>query len=137
MEKKPKRPAIGVGVYIFNARGEVLLGLRKGDHAPDTWCPPGGHLEMGETPEQTAVRETFEEAGINISDIKELGFTNDLFEDGRHYITIQLTALYASGDVRVMELDKCKQWKWFAPDCLPSPLMLSVRNAVQKHGILR
>ena len=30
------------------------------------WLQPGGHIEGNETPEETAIRETFEETGIKI-----------------------------------------------------------------------
>ncbi len=43
-----KRPKVGLGVLIFKD-GKVLLGKRKGAHGEGTWCPPGGHLEFGET----------------------------------------------------------------------------------------
>lgn len=32
------------------------------------WMPPGGHLESTENPYQTAIRETFEESGIDVAD---------------------------------------------------------------------
>ncbi len=137
MKKQKVRPQIGVGVYIFNEKGALLLGLRKGAHAPDTWCPPGGHLEIGEQPEETAIRETREEAGIEIKNIREIGFTNDIYSVEKHYVTLQLSAVYASGEVQVMEPDKCKEWKWFDLDHLPNPLMLSVSNAIEKHRLLK
>jgi 8-oxo-dGTP pyrophosphatase MutT (NUDIX family) len=34
---------------------------------------PGGHIEPGETPEQAAVRECFEETGCEITDLKPVG----------------------------------------------------------------
>ncbi|MCF3098376.1 NUDIX domain-containing protein, partial [Aeromonas australiensis] len=41
-------PRVGVGVILTNAQGQVLLGKRKGSHAP-YWSIPGGHLELGES----------------------------------------------------------------------------------------
>jgi len=46
------------------------------------WCLPKGHLEVGETPEQAAVREVAEETGIEAEIIQSLGtidywFTGD------------------------------------------------------------
>lgn len=35
----------------------------------DMWLPVGGHIDPGETPDQTAVREAFEETGLKISPI--------------------------------------------------------------------
>lgn len=40
---------------------------------------PGGRCNIGETPEQTALRETFEETGINPIDIRIIGRLTDLF----------------------------------------------------------
>ena len=56
------RPKVGIGV-IIQKDGKLLMGQRRGAHGADTWCPPGGHLEFGETWESCARRETREEAG--------------------------------------------------------------------------
>ena len=41
-------PRVGVGVILVNHQGQVLLGKRKGSHAP-YWSIAGGHLELGES----------------------------------------------------------------------------------------
>lgn len=43
---------------------KVLLGLHK---KLGVWLPPGGHIDSGETPIEAAIRETKEEAGIDVS----------------------------------------------------------------------
>lgn len=58
---------VGVGVYIFNQKNRVLLGLRKSQHGQGTWCPPSGHMEYGETNEQAALREVKEETGLELN----------------------------------------------------------------------
>ena len=62
-----KTVKVGLGLYILNDRGQVLLGLRKAKHGEGTWCPPGGHMEYGESFEEGAVREAFEETGIRVN----------------------------------------------------------------------
>lgn len=43
------------------------------------WLQPGGHIEGKETPEETAIRETFEETGIKIKIIGPT-FDNNKFQ---------------------------------------------------------
>jgi 8-oxo-dGTP pyrophosphatase MutT (NUDIX family) len=35
------------------------------------WLPPGGHVERGEIPDNAAVREVFEETGLNVELVGE------------------------------------------------------------------
>jgi 8-oxo-dGTP pyrophosphatase MutT (NUDIX family) len=54
-------------VYILENRKVLLLfhpKLKK-------WLPPGGHMEANELPTECAIREAFEETGIQIELIKE------------------------------------------------------------------
>ena len=89
MEKVPR---VGVGVVIIKD-GKVLLGKRKNSHGTGSWCPPGGHLEFMETIEACASRETMEETGVKIKNIKKPVFTEDFFiEEDKHYITMLVTA---------------------------------------------
>lgn len=52
------------GGLIFNESGEVAIIARHSRSGHLEWCLPKGHIEKGETPEQTAVREVHEETGI-------------------------------------------------------------------------
>ena len=60
-----------VGVAVFNAEGRVLIGRRKPEGDPEDvteldapWQMPQGGVDKGETPEDTAIRELFEETSI-------------------------------------------------------------------------
>jgi 8-oxo-dGTP pyrophosphatase MutT (NUDIX family) len=47
------------------------------------WCIPKGHLEKNETAEQAALREVFEETGLQAEVIEQLGEVNYQFiQDG-------------------------------------------------------
>ncbi|MCL2586698.1 MAG: NUDIX hydrolase [Firmicutes bacterium] len=120
---------IGIAVYIFNDKDEILLGKRKNAHGDGEYAPPGGHLEYGENFEECAKREAMEEAGITLKNISVAGVTNDLFESiGRHYVTISLTAQLDSGVVETKEPHKCEGWEWHRWGDFPPDLFLPVAN---------
>ena len=122
MENKELRPKIGIGVLIFKD-GKVLLGKRRGtDHGDSEYCPPGGHMEHMETFEECVKRETREETGIEIKNIKFLLVLNQKFYAPKHYINVGFIADWDSGEVKNMEPDKCESWGWYDIDHLPSPL---------------
>lgn len=52
------------GGLVFDDRGRVAIIARHSRSGHLEWCLPKGHIEKGETPQQTAVREVFEETGI-------------------------------------------------------------------------
>jgi 8-oxo-dGTP diphosphatase len=124
------RLEVGVGVGVLVLRGErVLLGRRRSGHDTDTWQPPGGHLEFGESVEQCAQREVQEEAAIEIDDMRLGPYTNDLFvADDRHYISLFVIARHVGGQPRAVEPDKTADWDWFEWDSLPEPLFLPLSN---------
>lgn len=59
-------------------------------HTGTLQCP-GGHLEFGESFRTTAAREVLEETGLEVGNIKFLTATNDVFDEGKHYVTIFVT----------------------------------------------
>ena len=58
------------GVIIENEQGEILLQRRRDN---GLWGLPGGSMEPGEKFEETVKREVFEEAGIEIGELKLFG----------------------------------------------------------------
>jgi 8-oxo-dGTP diphosphatase len=123
-----QRPKVGLAVFIVNSKNQVLLMYRAGKHAPDCWAPPGGHLEFGESFEECAKRETKEESDLDISGVKFITATNDVFVPEKHYVTIQLKANHFSGEAKNMEPGKASKIEWFNLDNLPTPLILSTQN---------
>ncbi|MBM3257771.1 MAG: NUDIX domain-containing protein [Candidatus Nealsonbacteria bacterium] len=127
-------PKVGVGVITRKGK-KILLLKRIGAHDANTWCPPGGHLEWGESPERCAKREVKEETGCQIKNIRLLAVTNDKFKkDKKHYVTLVMTADYKSGQEKVCEKDKANDIKWFNYNKLPKPLFVSLFNLVNNNS---
>lgn len=121
MEKQAK---IGIGVLVFKD-GKFLMGKRMGSHGQGSWSVPGGHLEFGESFEDTAKREVLEETGLTIQNICFGAVTNDYFpKEDKHYVTIWMVSDYKSGTATILEPDKYVDQDWFDFDHLPSPLFL-------------
>ena len=118
-----KTVKVGIGVIIKDKEGQVLIGKRKGSHA-QKYSIPGGSLHVGETFEKAATREVKEETDLNIQNPKVIAVTNNLEtykEEGIHFISIVLLATQFSGDLKIMEPDKCEKWLWCDPSKLPEP----------------
>lgn len=62
----------GCGVLVLRD-GKILTGTRKEGSGRGQICGPGGHIEEGETPEDAARREAFEEFGILCNQLDPLG----------------------------------------------------------------
>ena len=123
---------IGVCVLIKH-KGKVLLGKRKGSHGEGLWACPGGHLDFFETPKETVTRETLEEVGLTLENIRFVTATNDFFKkENKHYITLFYEADLAFGEVSLLEPLKCEEWKWFSWNNLPEsifPTLITLKKA--------
>lgn len=98
----PDFPRVGVGAIVIKD-DKVLLVKRGIPPSKGLWAIPGGHIELGETLQETAEREILEETGIVIRAKKPV-YTFDLIErddTGKirfHYIVVDLMAEYVSGE---------------------------------------
>ncbi|MBP6060548.1 MAG: NUDIX domain-containing protein [Candidatus Pacebacteria bacterium] len=127
------RPRVGVGVIIVNQDGQVLVGKRKGSFA-QKWAFPGGSVEMGHTFEATAIREIKEETNLDILDPKVIAVVNGLEtykEEGKHYVSVILLARKYSGELKIMEPEKCEEFIWVDIHKLPEPLFDASRWAAE------
>ena len=99
----PDRPYVGVGVVVFRD-DSVLLAQRGKRPRLNVWSIPGGAQEIGETIEQAAHREIFEETGVRIELLGLIDVVNSINrdEDQRvqfHYTLVDFVAQWKSGEI--------------------------------------
>jgi len=110
-----REPTAGGVVFLRNKAGEVEILLIQ--DAKDRWTIPKGHIEEGETAQQTARREIGEEAGLK--DVEVLGWLGKIHFRYRRVdrlvlMTTQIYLVRARGDTDAI---KKEEWmngiKWF------------------------
>ena len=100
----PDRPQVAVGAIVFK-NDRVLLVRRGQSPSQGLWAIPGGSVELGESLQEAAEREIFEESSLTIR-ANEPVFTFDFVEQddiGRiryHYVIVDLMADYIAGEPR-------------------------------------
>lgn len=115
---------VGIGVFVFK-EGKFIMQQRQGAHGQGSWSVPGGHLEYGESFEDTARREVKEETNLEIKNIRFGAITNDYFAgDAKHYVTIWMLSDWDAGEEYITEPEKCLGQAWHTFEDLPSPLFL-------------
>src|SRR5258708_12303094 len=69
------RTATSAGAIIMReVEGKLKIALAQHQRATKTWVLPKGHVEQGESLEQAALREIYEETGLdNVQLIRHLG----------------------------------------------------------------
>lgn len=140
-----REPTAGGVVFRRNKDGEVEILLFQ--DARERWSIPKGHIEEGETAQQTAVREIGEETGITDTEvIGWLGKVNFRFRR-INTLVIMSTQVYlvkAKGDTDKLKKEEwMKGIKWFkfndALDAIEyediGKLMLLAMKRIRQEGL--
>ncbi|WP_347558566.1 DUF2213 domain-containing protein [Robbsia sp. KACC 23696] len=118
----------GAGICLVTPQGEALF-LRRGPTAnhPGEWDLPGGKSDGGETPEQTARRETREEIGaLPYGELKLMHSVQD-FEDV-DFVTFRMDVIRKF--TPKLQLEEHTAFKWAPLTAPPEPLHPGVKDAI-------
>jgi len=122
-------PIPGSLVYVV-VQDEVLLLRRNVNPQFGYWSPPAGSMDMGETPEETALRELKEESGIELLE-ETLSFTgyNTYFHPNRQDVTFEFLADLDSKPKVELNLES-SNFGWFNKYSLPTPMDKIVKKSL-------
>lgn len=104
-----------VGVIVENDR--ILLGMKKRGFGMGRWNGFGGNQELGESIEETMKRELFEEAGIEATEMEEMGIIEFRFSGKPDLIECHFFKIL-SYNGKPTESEEMKP-AWFVLDKIP------------------
>lgn len=103
MSKLP-RHSVSVTAVVFDSDGRVLVIKRDDD---GRWVPPGGVLELDETPQECAEREVLEETGYRI----EVGPLTGVYKNMRlGVISLAFRCQVTGGSARTSHESAAVRW---------------------------
>ena len=121
---------VGVGTLLIKDE-LIFLSKRSGSHGEGTWGSSGGHLEFGETLEDCAKREAYEEFVIQLRDLRFLCVSN-VIDYGSHYLDVEFLSELDDNQVPSnQEHNKFDIFGWFPFENLPEPLFKPVEYAIK------
>jgi 8-oxo-dGTP diphosphatase len=126
------QPRVGIGIMIFK-EGKVLFGKRKGSHGEGEYSLPGGHLEYGETMEECIRRETREECGIEIDNVRFQLLRDVMYYMPKHYVQVGFIADWKEGIPAALEPEKFYDLDWYDLSHLPEPLFGPSKNLIESY----
>jgi NAD+ diphosphatase len=108
-------PPVTPAIMILVTHGRRLLLARKPAFPPGRYSALAGFVEPGEMLEDTVIRETREEVGVEIRNIRYFGSQPWPFP---HSLMVAFTADYAGGDIRPDGVE-IEEARWFELEELP------------------
>ena len=96
------------GIVVRPEDGKVLV-IRRADDG--RWVPPGGVMELTETPEQCVVREVREESGVEVRAVRLTGVYKNM-----KLGVVSLALLCEAVGGRAQPTDEAVNVAWLDPD---------------------
>lgn len=92
---------------------EILLIKRRDDPFKDHWALPGGYFNIGESPEQAAIRELEEETSIKVSEVYQFRAYGEPGRDPRGHVISIVHSVFITPDITAVAGDDAKELKWW------------------------
>jgi len=124
---------VPAAAVILCQDGQVLLVKRKYDPKAGDWSLPAGFMEYDESPQETAIRETKEETGLDVS-INRLFNVYGACDDPRSQVVLVVYVVESTGG-DLQAGDDALEARFFPLDSLPTDIAFSShRKALEKFA---
>lgn len=126
---------VACAVFLFDESGNILLEKRADDN---TWCVPGGSMELGETPEETAKREFFEETGLLLGNLKLYSVVSGenshfVYPNGDEVYAVDINYVcYEYSGKLIKQNDEVLELKFFSINSLPDSLNKNEMQVIEE-----
>ncbi|MBU9714231.1 NUDIX hydrolase [Evansella tamaricis] len=131
-----QRPLLFVGAVTILVDEFGRLLIQERNYPKGKWGLPGGLMELGETTEEAARRELFEETGLTVNELSLInvysGEENFVVAENGDEFYVVVIAYFAdsfSGEM-VVDLSESVRCEFLYPDELPENLVKSHRKAI-------
>lgn len=104
-------PRVAVAAVVESPDKKHILIIKR-KYPPHGYAFPGGMMELGETIEETAIREVFEETGIEASPLGILNVISDPASDPRWHVVIIHVLMETSSNIEPKGGDDALKAKW-------------------------
>lgn len=126
---------VGSTMLVLNEHNQLLMMKRS---ESENWGVPGGAMELGETTEETAKRELFEETNLQVGEMKFFGIFSgkELYYrypsgDEVYNVSIVYITRDTHGELRLTDGEHFK-FQWFPLSNLPEKISPPIKPILRK-----
>ncbi|MFB7907829.1 NUDIX hydrolase [Kitasatospora sp. NPDC056076] len=123
-----ERPGIAAAIVVHE--GRVLMVRRRVSEGQLSWQFPAGEIEAGESPEEAAVRETAEEAGLGVAVV---GFLGERVHPKTGRLMSYAACEVVGGTAAVVDTDELDAFTWVALAEIPEYVPYGLFEPVQAY----
>jgi ADP-ribose pyrophosphatase YjhB (NUDIX family) len=118
-------------VSIIGMKGDKIVLIKRGiEPSKGSWTPPSGFMEYDETPEETALRELYEETSLKAEIIKLLGVHSQHTRVYGNLIIITFLVKITGGKIKAG--DDAEEAKFFRIEETPKMKYEFYNQAIEK-----
>ena len=117
---------VGINVAVFQDN-RILL-TKRNDF--EVWCMPGGKVESGETVVEAALRETYEETGLEVKLTGLVGVYSMPKSKAWCNLIVSFTAYPRGGNLKLQE-SEVQEIRFFNVDDIPQELLWGQRQRIK------